>query len=329
MIACKLVYNHKKMTKRVNRRKFFRNSAFSFAGIMLGSEILGCNPDKLSPDRSSASAAYNIMKEVMKYRKISAHDHVGIPGWITIEDLIDVADRLGIEKMEVSKPMSADSETVATPEEFRKCNDIVLKAMKQYPDRYLGSCFVNPVYGKESLEEINRCMDQGMIGLKVYNQVKINDPLFYPIIEKFIDLKMIILMHAGCGIGFGGKRTKYGNVQPNASIPEDFVDAAIRYPEAMFQYAHTGGGGDWEYACKAMKDYPNIYVDTSGSNNCGNMIDYALKYLGEERLFFGTDGSYYQGVGTILASNLNDAQKEKIFFENFNNILRKAGNHVN
>ena len=58
------------------------------------------------------------------------------------------------------------------------------------------------------------------------------------------------------------------------------------------------------------------------------MIDYVLKYLGEDRMFFGTDSSYYQGVGTILASKLNEEQKRKIFFENFNNILRKAGNHV-
>ena len=80
---------------------------------------------------------------------------------------------------------------------------------------------------------------------------------------------------------------------------------------------------------KQLQDYPNIYVDTSGSNNEGNMIDFALKYLGEDRLFFGTDGSYYQGVGTILASKLTDAQKRKIFFENFNNILRKSGKNVN
>ena len=135
-------------------------------------------------------------------------------------------------------------------------------------------------------------------------------------------------MHAHCGLGVGGKRTKYGNIQPNASIPEDFVEAAIKYPEAMFQYAHTGGGGDWEYACKTMKDYPNIYVDTSGSNNSGNMIDYVAEYLGVDRMLFGTDSSYYQGVGGILASNLTEIQKRKIFFENYNNILKKSGNHV-
>lgn len=315
------------MFRKINRRKFFINTAFSTAGIILSGKMMGCNSVALSSEETSYTEHVKIMDEVMKYRKITAHEHVGMG--TTLEEQLDIADRLGIDKLEVSNIISADSKTEkATPEGFRKCNNIVLDAMKKYPDRYLGSCFINPVYAKESLEEINRCMDQGMIGLKVYNQVKINDPLFYPIIEKLIDLKMIILMHAHCGLGVGGKRTKYGNIQPNASIPEDFVEAAQRYPEAMLQYAHTGGGGDWEYACKAIQDYPNIYVDTSGSNNEGNMIDFALQYLGEERLFFGTDGSYYQGVGTILSSSLNDDQKSKLFFENFNNILRKAGNNV-
>jgi len=310
------------MSKPIKRRTFFRNTTFSAAGIIMGGSLI-----QPSSNSYSSSPSFDIMKEVMKYRKIDAHEHVGLDGH-SVEYQIDMADRLGITKLAISKPMSAHSETEATPEEFRKCNDAVLMAMKKYPDRYLGMAFLNPVYGKESLEEIKRCVDLGMVGLKVYNQVKINDPLFYPIIEKFIDLKMIILMHAHCGLGVGGKRTKYGNIQPNSSIPEDFVDAAKRFPEAMFQYAHTGGGGDWEYACKAIQDYPNIYVDTSGSNNSGNMIDYALKYLGEDRLFFGTDSSYYQGVGTILSSRLSEVQKEKIFFRNFNNILKKAGNNV-
>ena len=311
----------KSILTAISRRKFFRNTATSAAGLMIGS-----NPIDVSPRNNPQSSTFDIMKEVMKYRKIDAHEHVAVG--TNLEDQLSIADKLGIEKLEISRPISADSKTEATPEEFRKCNDLVLDTMKKYPDRYLGSCFVNPIYGKESLEEIIRCIDQGMIGLKVYNQVKINDQLFYPIIEKFIDLKMIILMHSHCGLGVGGKRTKYGNIQPNASIPEDFVEAAMRYPEAMFQYAHTGGGGDWEYACKTIKDYPNIYVDTSGSNNEGNMVDFALEYLGEDRLLFGTDGSFYQGVGTIIASKMNDIQRRKIFFENFNNILRKSGNHI-
>jgi predicted TIM-barrel fold metal-dependent hydrolase len=312
------------MSDKINRRKFFRNTALSTAGIMMGGNMLDLSAGHYAPP---APASPDIMKEVMKYRKIDAHEHVDADG-SNVTAQIDFADRLGIDKLVISRPITRGTAKDATPQAFREANDSVLRAKKQHPDRYIGQVYVNPLYGKESLEEINRCLDQGMVGLKVYHQVKISSPLFYPIIEKFIDLKMIILMHAHCGLGVGGKRTKYGHIQPNASIPEDFVEAAERYPEAMFQYAHTGGGGDWEYACKTIKDHPNIYVDTSGSNNCGGMIDYVLKYLGEDRLFFGTDSSYYQGIGTILASGLNEDQRRKIFFENYNNILRKSGNHV-
>lgn len=309
--------------RQLNRRKFFRDTLYSSAGIMMGSNFAG-----FSDAEMSSGPGFDIMKEVMKYRKIDAHEHVGLGG--TVEAQMDIADRLNIEKLVISKPIPDYAANVppATPAAFRKCNDEVLSAMKRYPGRYLGQVYVNPVYGKESLEEIKRCVGQGMVSLKVYYQVKINDPLFYPIIEKMIDLKMIILMHAVTAIGFAGHRPRYGNQQPNASTAEDFVEAAKRYPEAMFQYAHTGGGGDWEYTCKAIKDYPNIYVDTSGSNNEGSMIDAVLKYLGEDRMFFGTDSSYYQGVGVILSSNLTDNQKKKIFFDNFNNILRKSGNNV-
>ena len=270
----------------------------------------------------------------MRFKKIDSHEHIGV-GVVRnfdlnahIKEQLNIADRLSIDKLVISRPIADQSGSKATPEEVRECNDIILKAMKLHPERYLGQVYINPIYQKESLEEIDRCIDNGMFTLKFYNQVKVNSALFYPVIEKFIDLKMLIMGHASAGLGTGGHRTQYGNSQPNASLPEDFAEAAKRYPEAMFQYAHLGGGGDWEHACKVLRDCPNVYADLAGSNNEGNMVEYALKYLGEDRLLFGTDGSYYQGVGVILSANLTDKQKNKIFFDNFNNILRKSGNHV-
>jgi len=304
----------------MQRRKFFETTAITSAGILLGTSLPGCGPKgKKDP------AAYPVMEEVMKYRKIDAHEHTDLHlGGPEVQ--IDFADRLGIEKLIISRPVVSGK---GTPEQFRESNDIVIKAMKRFPDRIMGQFTLNPEYREESLDEIKRCTDLGMVGIKVYFQVKINSPLFYPIIEKAIDMNMLILMHANCQLGMAGYRMKYDTgLYPNTSLPDDFADAAGRYPEAMFQYAHTGGGGDWEYACKAIKDFHNIYVDTSGSNNEGNMIDFALRYVGEDRLLFGTDSSYYQGVGGVLAANLTEIQRKKIFFENYNNILKKGGHHV-
>lgn len=314
------------MLNNINRRNFVAGAAAAATGLLLGSN-LKCTAPSDKSDTGSQLQDYDIMKDVMKYRKIDAHAHIYFTNQ-SPQDQLDFGKRLGIDKQVISRYLSV---MPGTPEQFREYNDLTIKALKEYPDHLLGGFVLNPTYKKESLDEIQRCIDHGMIGPgELYYQVKINDPLYFPIIEKLIDLKMIIFSHAECQLGVGGYRMdKYdGNKQPNTSIPEDFVDIATRYPEGIFQYAHTGGGGDWEYECKLFKDHPNIYVDTSGSNNEEGMIDFVVEQLGEDRLFYASDNSYYQSVCTVLSSNLTEAQKKKVFFDNYNNVLKKGGRDV-
>lgn len=289
----------------------------------MGSKLTSCSTEE---EAEAKVSSYDIMRDVFKYRKFDAHCH---PESDLVEQ-IELADRLGFTKMQISMPITNFSGTESEgPEQARKNNDIVYNAMKQFPDRFIGFFTVNPAYPKESLEEIKRCVDLGMVGYKGYIQVKINDPLYYPIIEKLTDLKMVVFMHGFCQLGMAGYRMKYDIGRfPNTTIPEDMVEAATRYPETTFQFAHIGGGGDWEYECKTFKNHPNIYVDTSGSNNEEHMIDFAIKYLGEDRIFFGTDSCYHANVGKILASNASEAQKKKIFFDNYLNVLKKGGHNV-
>lgn len=316
---------------KMDRRKFVSRSSAGAAAMLLGGQARGfARSEKNRKDEIgdfSKPKQFDLMKEVMKFRKIDAHAHIywtkDSPGF-----QLDFGERLGIEKQVISRYLDV---MPGTPEQFRKFNDLTIAAIKKYPNHLLGGFLLNPVYKQESLDEINRCMDAGMIGPgELYYQVKINDPKYYPIIERLIDLKMIIHSHGECQLGVGGYRMKYnGNKEPNTSIPEDFVEVARRYPEGIFQFAHIGMGGDWEYECKMFQDVPNIYVDTSGSNNAENMIDFAVEHLGEDRLFFASDNSYFQSVGKIMASNLTDAQKKKVFFDNYNNLLKRGGRHVN
>lgn len=302
----------------MNRRNFFKDTSLTGAALALGGWSLA-----QENERTPSPKPMNILEAVKKYKKIDAHGHVYLGSYNTPENVISYADRLHINSLIVSKPVNRNLE--ANPDQFRACNDAVLSAVKQYPDRLIGQMTLNPRFQKESLEEINRCIGEGMVGLKVYSHVKINDPLFFPIIEKFIDLKMIILMH----VGIGEARVVFNpHEAASTSISRDFVDVAARYPEAMFQYAHLAGGGDWEEGVKALQHSPNVYVDVSGSNNDANIIDFAMEYLGEDRILFGCDNSFYQGVGHILAANLTESQRRKIYFENYNAILKKSGNHV-
>lgn len=309
---------------KINRRRFVSNAAVSATGLLLGKSLIGIAPKERSLIPVTVIKKGSLMEEVKKYRKIDSHAHVNIGAENTSDRVLYYADKLGINKLMISRPITSLSE--ATPENFRKVNDSVIQCMKQHPDRFTGTVVFNASYQKESLEEIDRCIGAGMVGAgELYRQVKINDPLYYPIIEKFIDLKMIMMQHSIVGYS---RVKRYAGEPVSGSLPEDFVDIAKRYPEAIFQYAHIGGGIDWEYACKTLKDSPNVYVDVSGSNNVANMIDFAMKYIGEDRLFFGCDGSFYQGVGHIFSAKLTDTQRRKIFFDNYNNILKKSGNNV-
>ena len=302
------------MAELLNRRKFVTRSAGIVGALQL--------PNLLANEKGTPTAEKDLMDEVLRYKKIDAHAHVGLNA-LTPAEIIDIADRLGIGTLMISKPMKPGS--VGTPDEFIACNNEVHQATKAFPKRFIGMLTLNPTYPKESMEEIKRCTGLGMVGMKLYNHVKISDPLFYPVIEKFIDLKMVILMHSPIG---KSRVVLNEREPPNVSLPEDFVEAARRYPEAMFQFAHIGGGIDWEDACKALQDSPNVYVDVSGSNNEGGMIDFALRYIGEDRLLFGCDYSFYQSVGGMIAAELTEVQRKKLFFENYQAILKKSGNHV-
>ena len=309
------------MSLRIDRRRFIASTSLSATGILLGSSIAGCSSAK-----EEERAYYDIMKDVLSYRKIDAHQHPS-------DDLgkqIEIADRLGIEKIQISEPVTNFSgRDPEGPEEVKKNNDVVINAVKQYPDRFIGFFTLNPLYKKESMEEIKRCVDNGLVGFKGYTQAKINDPVYYPVIEKLTELKMIVYMHTFTQLGMGGYRMKYDVGRfPNTTLPEDMVESAIKYPEAIFHFAHVGGGGDWEYQCKILKQCPNIYVDTGGSNNEENIIDFAIRHLGEDRIFFGTDGAYIHGVGRVLASKATDEQKRKIFYDNYAKVLKKGGYNV-
>jgi predicted TIM-barrel fold metal-dependent hydrolase len=311
------------MIKEITRRQFITDSSLTATGLLLGNTMAGC-----ISTRKSDISSYDIMKEVMKYRKIDGHDHPRS----SLKDQIDIADRLGIEKLSISRPRlhgrGENENGPENPDKVKKCNDEILRAMKLYPDRFIGFFTLNPFFVKESMEEIKLRVDQGFAGFKGYTAYKVNDPLYYPVIEKLIDLKMICYMHAELQLGVGGYRMKYDiDERPNATLPEDMVDAAKRYPEAMFQWAHIASG-DFEYICKCFRDYPNIYVDISGSNNDEKQVDFCIEQLGENRIFFGSDGSYYQAVGKILASNATEEQRKKIFFHNYNNVLKKGGHNV-
>ena len=255
--------------------------------------------------------------------RISCHEHIPSP-WLasgmTLEALDDICDRLQIDQLWCSLPVTMGMPDV---ESVRACNDAVCEAMRAYPDRIRGLCYVNPGYGTEALAEIEQCINGlGMIGIKLYRQYKANDPVVFPVIEKAVDMCVPVLWHVGNQTMMIRGQVLSGT-EKNTSHAGDIADLARRYPQAMLIEAHIGGGGDWEWAIRQLRHVPNVYLDTSGSVIDSGMIEMAVAELGADRLLFGTDMTLEGGVGKILGANLTEVQRDKVFWRNAIGILSK------
>ena len=251
-----------------------------------------------------------------KFHAVDAHTHLNMmPGKdynalrteAALAMLAD-GDRLGIEKFCISLPYITPR---VTPEEFRRGNDIVFDALKLSP-RYTGFCFIDPAFMKESCDEIRRCVrDGGMAGVKLYHQFRIDDPVFEPVFKLCEELDCPVLMHA-----VKGEHPK------NLSNASHFLTACRRFPGVRFLQGHIGGGGDWEWTLRVLeKSTPNHYIDTSGSVIDPGMIRRTVEVMGSDRVLFATDMFIPEGVGKLLAADLDDETMKKVCCENVKKLL--------
>ena len=250
---------------------------------------------------------------------IDAHDHLshhGNPNWSAGDrSLIDAADKLGIDKLCCS---ILPPGRPATPESFRQCNQWMAEGMRRFPGRVLGYCFVNPGFTREAREEIRRCVGEGFIGIKLYNDYRADEPVVFPIVELAIELRVPILHHAG-------HVSWLADPQPRISDGGHLAELGRRYPEAMLICAHICGGGDWEWTVKALRNAPTVYLDTSGSVVDEGTVEMAAKVLGARRLLFGCDMSVTASVGRIRGAALNDEDRAQILGGNMQRILARRG----
>jgi uncharacterized protein len=255
--------------------------------------------------------------------RIDAHAHIEPPGggeeFAQDALLIEAADALEIDLLCCS---CLASRMPSVPEDFVACNTHLKRAMDHFAPRVLGYCYVNPGWVREALEEIERCITQlGFIGVKLYNEYKFTDPVLRPVIEKCLGLDVPILHHAG--------HTWWPLPgQPNISDAADFVQAMREYPELKLICGHLGGGGDWEWTIKALREgtagptgLPGLHVDTSGSVVDEGMIEKAVAELGVERLLFACDMTMEGGVGKVLSADITEEEREAIFSGNMRRLL--------
>jgi uncharacterized protein len=235
---------------------------------------------------------------------IDAHAHI----WGGSYDestriLLRACEQFNISKLHVSGLLNYYSDQA----EIQMLNGDVNRFMKEQPGLVEGYCYVNPS-NPNALEVLNRGIEEyGMSGMKLWVATYCDDPSVFPLVEQCIHYNIPILIHAF--------QKTIGQLE-HESTGVNVAGLAARYPEAKLLMAHFGGNG--YHGIKAVRDYPNVWADFSGTFFRRDELDYAIRQIGAERIVFGSDITitYLVNVGQVEEAELTPEQKDRIYYKN-------------
>jgi len=261
------------------------------------------------------SAHADPFPEIAEGRIWDLHGHLSGSGRTPEESIsrsLKYADRMGIRRVVVSMGMSHSYDP--SPEDLRRQNDDVLRAIRHAPDRVFGFVYLNPKHGPESLKELDRCVRDGpMVGVKLWVAVHCNDPRLDPIVRRAAQLKAAIYQHT---------YWRTAELLSGESNPADLAELARRHPDVQLVCGHTGN--DWERGIRAIRPAKNVSVDLSGCDPTAGMVEMAVRELGPERVIYGSDfpgRSFASQLAKVYSADLPDAARRLILAENLRSLL--------
>ena len=194
-------------------------------------------------------------------------------------------DRVGIT-VHVASILGSWGHTSPTyfpsPADLRYGNDFLLDLARGEGGRIRGYAAVNPNYTDHALAEITRCLDAGMIGIKLAASRRADDPLLDPVCRLAAARGVPVLHHV-----WQHRRRDYPGQEASDAV--ELAALAGRHPAVRFILAHIGGGGDWLHTLPVLPPLANVWVDLSGSGVDGGMLEACLQAVGPERLLWGCD----------------------------------------
>jgi uncharacterized protein len=227
--------------------------------------------------------------------------------------LIGHADRAGVTKMVLMNLGRTWSES-PEPDAFRASNDECLVIRDLAPDRFLSFCYVNPAFPDESLAEMDRCVTgHGMVGVKLWVAVRASDDRVKRLVERAVALDVPVLQHVWVKAG--------GNFS-GESTPADVARLARSVPHARIIMGHMNGSR--QRGIEAVAPFPNVVVETGGSDPERGVVEAAVRALGSTRVLFGSDvnGRHFgTQLGKVLGADLAESTKKRILWDNLARLL--------
>lgn len=216
-------------------------------------------------------------------------------------------------------------------------NERLARVIALHPDRFIGFAHNNPE-SPDAAKHLEKGL--GELGLKGYKllgpliETPLDDRRFYPLWEICQHYGVPVLIHFGL-LGAAGGMPEGTNISPLA------ISQATRdFPKLNFIVPHFGCThmGDLLKLCWTR---PNVFVDSSGSNQWIRWMPYQLtledvirkfvETIGPGRLLFGTDSSWMpRGFASIYLEEqhkifrflgLDDEALRAVFYQNGADLL--------
>jgi predicted TIM-barrel fold metal-dependent hydrolase len=166
-------------------------------------------------------------------------------------------------------------------------------ALKEHPDRFIGSCVVDPNQGMDAVRKIERLHRE--LGVRAVSmapsmlspQVPIDDKRMYPVYAKCVELDLPVFIT----VGVPGPRV------PMAAQRVELLDEVCWFfPELRIVMRH--GAQPWdELAVMLMRKWPNLHYSTSAfapKRYPQSIVDFANTRTGADKVLFA--GYYAVGL---------------------------------
>lgn len=231
---------------------------------------------------------------------------------------LEMGERIGI-RCHVASILGSWGHTsptyFASPTDQTRANDFMFDLAEREAPRVKAFVAVNPNFTAHALQEIERGMRRGAVGIKLAAGRRTDDPLVHEIASAAAHYGVPVLQHI-----WQHRRRDWPN--QDASDGVELARLAVHHPTVTFILAHIGGGGDYLHTNPAVRDVPNIVMDLSGSGIDRGMMDEALRWVGASRLLWACDLTLCTGLTKLRALAHTGASAEDLADMRWRNAVR-------
>ena len=276
-------------------------------------------------------------------RDMAPADAIRHLGWDDPESAAALADRWvteldtqGISRAAMIASVPGDEDSVA-------------EAVARHPSRLVGYFMLDPTKA-DAENRAMRALERGVRGVCLFpamHRYSLHDERVTRIAEVLTAFSTpaspVLFVH--CGVLSVGARGKLGLPSPfdmSKGNPLDLHTLALRFPTLPIVIPHFGAGMFRE-ALMLADLCPNVHLDTSSSNRwtrytpgltLEQVFEAALEVVGEERVLFGTDSSFFprgwhravynQQRTALVSLGVSEAKQSLIFGGNFTRLFGAA-----